>query len=246
MKIIFDGNKNKNTMGTDPEFMMIFLKNKEHFWNEWRMVSHKPVTLYAVLDDLQIDMQDSNLAPYLDEIRKSCWTANGQLPIAFGLYEPINQNAWDGASNLAVLEFNCDGEIANADEIAPYDTNRVIEGKTSSCVIKPRCYYWKQWKFHVPVEQITLRGWIQWCNELFQLQHGKPRPKSNQIFLNADMTEATVKARVWNRARIEQWLKDHGYDYTVTCETKYQFKFENPEDVELVDADVMPDKRKRA
>lgn len=103
---------------------------------------------------------------------------------------------------------------------------------------KPRCYYWKQWKFFVDADQITLKGWVKWCDELYYIQHGKHRPKNNKIFVNPDMDRAVVKARIWNRARIEKWLDDHGYKWTVTVETRYQFPFHDSSEVDLVDADA--------
>lgn len=239
MNIIFDGSKNKNTQGTNSDFIKLFLQGKQKFWNDWREITKKPVTLFAVLNDMGFDFTDKNLN--MADIHRHCWTADSEKPIDFGLDAPINRNAWDGATTLVVLNFNCDAEIQT--DICPSAELAMEKKESGSCVIKPRCYFWKQWKYHVSIDQITLPGWIQWCNELFQLQHGKPRPKNNHVFVNNDMTEATVKARVWNKARIEKWLKDKGYNYTVTCEMKYQFPFEKENDVILVDADLMPEKK---
>ena len=36
----------------------------------------------------------------------------------------------------------------------------------------------------------------------------------------------------------EQWLKDHGYKYTMTVETRYQFPFQDENEVVLIDADA--------
>lgn len=103
---------------------------------------------------------------------------------------------------------------------------------------KRRCYYWKQWKFFVDANQITLKGWVQWCDELYYIQHGKHRPKNNKIFVDPGMERAMVKARIWNRDQIEKWLTDHGYKWTVTVETRYQFPFQDENEVQLIDADA--------
>jgi hypothetical protein len=103
---------------------------------------------------------------------------------------------------------------------------------------KRRCYYWKQWKFYVSTDQITLKGWLDWCNELFEIQRNRPRPKKNKIFVPIDLKEACVKARVWNKDQIQKWLDDHGYTWRVEETVKYQFKVENGEDVELIDGDA--------
>ncbi len=108
---------------------------------------------------------------------------------------------------------------------------------------KRRCYYWRVWKYSVDSSTISLKGWITWCNELYRIQHNKPRPKNNKIFINPDMKDAIVKARSWNKDRIEEWLTSHGYSWTVTMETKYQFAFSSSDEVELVDADVVPEKK---
>ena len=101
-----------------------------------------------------------------------------------------------------------------------------------------RCYYWKQWKFFVDADQITLKGWVRWCDDLYRIQHGKRRPKTNRIFVDPDMKQAIVKARIWNRDQIEKWLNDQGYRWTVTVETRYQFPFTHESSVELIDADA--------
>lgn len=103
---------------------------------------------------------------------------------------------------------------------------------------KKRCYFWKQYKYFVNIESISLKGWVDWCNELYQIQHGKPRPKNNKIFINPDMRVATVKGRFWNRDKIEDWLNRHGYKWSMTMETKYQYPFDNEDDVILVDSDA--------
>lgn len=103
---------------------------------------------------------------------------------------------------------------------------------------KRRCYYWKQWKYFVDAKDISLKGWIEWCDELYFIQHKKRRPASNHIFVNPDMDRAMVKARIWNKDKIEKWLNDHGYKWTMTVETRYQFPFENENEVILVDADA--------
>ena len=89
----------------------------------------------------------------------------------------------------------------------------------------------------MPVEQISLKGWIEWCNELYIIQHKKRRPKNSKLFVDPRMTRAIVKARVWNKDQIEKWLNDHGYEWTMTVETKYQFPFQDESEVILVNAD---------
>lgn len=116
------------------------------------------------------------------------------------------------------------------------NNNVAISNETESK--KRRCYFWKQWKYYVSMNDITVKGWIEWCNELYAIQHKKRRPNNNKIFINPEIDRAMVKARVWNKDRIEKWLNDHGYKWTMTVETKYQFPFEHEDDVILVDADA--------
>lgn len=103
---------------------------------------------------------------------------------------------------------------------------------------KPLCFYWKQWKFVVPIDQITLKGWIEWQTELYALQHRKARPKGNRIYIDTRLDKAVAKARFWNKDAIEKWLNDHGYTYTMTVETRYQFPFNDENEVRLMDADA--------
>lgn len=118
------------------------------------------------------------------------------------------------------------------EEIMEMETEQMVPEEE-----KKRCYFWKVYKYHVPAEEITLKGWVEWCNELYQIQHNRPRPKNNRIFVSPNMEVATVKARFWNRFKIEKWLSDHGYNWTMTVETKYQYPVENTEEVELIDSD---------
>ena len=111
---------------------------------------------------------------------------------------------------------------------------------------KKPCYFWKQYRYHVNVDEITLKGWIEWCNDMWKLQHrGQPRPADHKIFVNPTMEVATVKARFWNKGQIERWLTDHGYHWTMDVETRYQFPFENEDDVILIDSDKELVKRKK-
>ena len=103
---------------------------------------------------------------------------------------------------------------------------------------RKRCYFWRQYKYHVNANDISLKGWVVWCDELYEIQHGKKRPKKNKIFVNPDMQIATVKARVWNKDRIEKWLTDHGYNWTRTEEVKYQFPVTEGDGVVLIDSDA--------
>lgn len=103
---------------------------------------------------------------------------------------------------------------------------------------KKPCYFWNLYKYHVTADQLTLRGFIDWCNELYAIQYKKQRPKNNRIFVNPDLKVVTVNARFWNKDAIEKWLNDHGYKWTVTVETRYQYRFDNPDEVELIDSDA--------
>ena len=109
---------------------------------------------------------------------------------------------------------------------------------------KKRCYFWKYYRYHVSADQLTLKGYVEWCNDLYFIRYGKPRKANDKIFVNPDMTEITVKTRFWGREKIEKWLNDHGYSWTMTEEIKYQYDFEDPSGIELVDADaeIMIDK----
>ena len=98
-----------------------------------------------------------------------------------------------------------------------------------------RCYFWRIYRYSVPVEQITLKGWIDWCNELYEIQNGRKR--TSRIFIDSGMTVATVKGRVWNRDRIEKWLNDHGYSWTLETETRYQFDTTGMDNIVYVDSD---------
>lgn len=100
---------------------------------------------------------------------------------------------------------------------------------------KQSCYFWKIYKYYVPVEQITLKGWVTWCNELYKIRHGHTRP--GRIFIDPNMKRAMVKGRIWDREKIEKWLTDHGYSWTCTVETKYQYDYTNVENCVLIDAD---------
>lgn len=100
---------------------------------------------------------------------------------------------------------------------------------------KTPCYFWRIYKYYVDAGQITLRGWIDWCNELYQIQHGKKR--TGKIFVNPDMKRAMVKGRSWNKDRIEKWLDDHGYKWTCEEEIRYQYPVADPNSVRLIDAD---------
>lgn len=106
--------------------------------------------------------------------------------------------------------------------------------ETENVSTKP-CYFWKVYKYAVPIEQITLKGWISWCNELYEIQHGKKR--TNRIYVDPEMKNAVVKGRIWNKDRIEKWLTDHGYTWTCSVETKYQYNTTGMENIVYVDVD---------
>lgn len=212
IRMVFDSEANLNCQGKGPEFTGFYLKSKETYWNQFKEACKDEVRLSDIMNDLGYDMETMHkLMPDIaGKINLGYWTASPEDVIDFGV-------SFDETGNF-VLNFNC-----NMKEHVPD---------------KKRCYFWKVYKYHVDISQITLKGWVDWCNELYQIQHGKPRPKNNRIFINPDMTTASVKGRFWNKDRIEKWLNEHGYSWTQTIETKYQYHFDNPEDVELVDSDA--------
>ena len=212
IKMAFDSEANPICRGTGPEYTRCYLKSKETYWNQFKIACGDEVKLSDVVSDLGYDMETMHkLMPDIAEkIDRGYWTSNPADIIDFGV-------SFDENGNF-MLNFNCDMK-----EYVPE---------------KKRCYFWKVYKYHVDISQITLRGWVDWCNELYQIQHGKPRPKNNRIFISPEMTTATVKGRFWNKDRIEKWLTDHGYSWTQTVETKYQYHFDNPDNVELVDSDA--------
>lgn len=106
-----------------------------------------------------------------------------------------------------------------------------------------RCYFWKVYRYSVPVEQITLKGWITWCNELYEIQHGKKR--EGKIFVDSEMKYAVVKGRIWNKDRIEQWLTEHGYSWTCKVDTKYQFNTTGMENVVYINVDDEIERRQK-
>ena len=219
IKVVFNGESNPICQGKGPEAIASYLKTKEQSWNELKNICEPAVELSAVLSDLgyDIDAMDSLMPEIAKDIHRGYWTSDDEVD--FGL--TFNE---DGAF---LLNFNC----------RMRDPERVIFPD------KKRCYFWRVYKYHVDISQITLRGWVDWCNELYEIQHGKKRPKNNRIFINPDMTIATVKARSWNKDRIEKWLSDHGYQWTQTVDTKYQWAIDNPDDVILVDSDEELKKR---
>ena len=221
-KIAFSPDGNKNCAGTGPEFTMKYLKTKEELCNEFKEATGSNVYLSSILDDLGYDK--NTLARMLPRkqyaiLDRCFWSFEENDIVDFGI--TFNENG------DFLLDFNC----------------RVPEAEEPE---KKRCYFWKVYKYHVDISQITLRGWVDWCNELYQIQHGKPRPKNNRIFISPDMTTATVKGRFWNKDRIEKWLTDHGYSWTQTVETKYQFAVKDTDDVELIDSDAELKARKSA
>ena len=220
IKMAFDSEANLNCRGKGPEFTGFYLKSKETYWNQFKIACGDEVKLSDVVNDLGYDMEMMHkiMPDIAEKIDHGYWTSDPADIIDFGV-------SFDENGNF-MLNFNCDMK-----EYVPE---------------KKRCYFWKVYKYHVDISQITLRGWVDWCNELYQIQHGKPRPKNNRIFISPEMTTATVKGRFWNKDRIEKWLTDHGYSWTRTVETKYQYHFDNPDDVELVDSDAELKARKTA
>ena len=220
VKVAFIGESNRFCKGKGVGYTGEFLRLKEQFWNSnLQLNAYEPVLLSTVLDDLGYNVEEMmKLMPYMEEsIRNGAWT-NGDV-IDFGM--TFDQNGH------FLLNFNC----------------KMIEGANNMETMKSqdnkkRCYYWKTYKYHVSADQISLKGWAEWCNELFQIQHNTPRPQNKRIYINPNMDTATVKARFWNKDKIEKWLNDHGYKWTMTSETTYQFPFANPDEVELIDSDA--------
>ena len=212
IKMAFDSEANPNCQGKGPEFTGFYLKSKETYWNQFKTACEDEVRLSDVMNDLGYDMETMRIVmpDIAGKIDHGYWTSDPADIIDFGV-------SFDENGNF-MLNFNC--------------------GMKEYVPEKKRCYFWKVYKYHVDISQITLRGWVDWCNELYQIQHGKPRPKNNRIFISPEMTTATVKGRFWNKDRIERWLNDHGYSWTQTIETKYQYHFDNPEKVELIDSDA--------
>lgn len=214
IRIPFDSEKNRVCKGKDPEFVHLYLAQKQRNWIWLKEELGRRVSLSEVLLDFGYDLK---------EVYKNHPEAQ------YGYWDEGSDNhlyinySFDSEGRY-LLEFNCEME----------------EPK------KKRCYFWRIYKYHVSVDQISLSGWVEWCDELFRLQHGKPRPKNNKIFVNPDMKEAIVKARVWNKDQIEKWLNDHGYRWTYTTEVKYQYAFKNADEVELVDSDAEVMARKSA
>lgn len=118
------------------------------------------------------------------------------------------------------------------------EENNKVTNETEMTNGKRPCYFWKQWKYYVDIEQISLKGWIEWCNDIYMIQHRKARPRGQKIYIDPRLERAVIKARLWNKDKTEQWLKDHGYKYTMTVETRYQFPFQDENEVVLIDADA--------
>lgn len=223
IKVAFTGDANKNCAGKGPEFTGMFLKGKEKFWNEFKETTGLNVYLIEVLNDLGYDKNTlARMLPYeeFDKIDRGYWDGNlSEDTIDFGI--TFNENG------AFLLNFNCRIDETRAEKKKP-------------------CYFWEVYKYHVTADQLTLKGFVDWCNELYAIQYKKPRPKNNRIFVNPDMKVATVNARFWNKDKIEKWLNDHGYQWTMTTERRYQYKFDNPEEVELIDSDAELKARKSA
>lgn len=222
IKVAFSGDANLNCSGKGPEFTMAYLKSKEHFWNEFMATTGTDVYLESVLKDLDYDKNTlARMLPYDDFNNLLCgyWSANDHDAVDFG----VSFN--EGGDFL--LNFNC-----------RVDEERLAKIHEDSVPKKKPCYFWNVYKYHVDTDQLTLKGFIEWCNELYAIQYKKPRPKNNRIFVNPDMKIVTVNARFWNKDKIEKWLNDHGYTWTKTVEKRYQYHFDNPDDVELIDSDA--------
>ena len=232
IRIAFDSEAHFLCKGKGPEFTSAYLKNRESYWQQqFQVECWEVVPLTDVLKDIGYDM---------DELHKSAPDIANSAELGYwenGVTEPIDFGISFDQNGNFLLNFNCD--VAEA---KPKEAETPAEPKTG----KKRCYFWKVYKYHVDISQITLKGWVDWCNDLYKIQHGKPRPKNNRIFVSPDMVMATVKGRFWNKDRIERWLNDHGYSWTQTVETKYQYPVKEGDDVELVDSDAELKARKTA
>ena len=219
VRVAFIGDSNKVCQGKGVEFTAKFLQSKEAYWNQFKLESGEEVLLSTILDDLGYNVDSmSTMNPKLfNQIKYGYWSAEVDDLIDFGI-------TFDEQGHF-LLAFNC-------------------KMKEPEPAQKKPCYYWKQYKYCVDISQITIKGWVEWCNELYEIQHNHPRPKNNRIFISPDMEVATVKARFWNKDKVEKWLNDHGYKWTLQEETKYQFRFDDPESVTLIDSDaVLKDRR---
>lgn len=218
-KFVFKSEENRNCQGKGPDFTGMFLKSKETWWNQFCASSGEVIKLPDVLTDLGFNAD--KMCEDVPEIRFGFWDPKSEdfTGIDFGM-------TFNDEGDF-ILDFNCD-----------YNIVEIPVPNATSAEEKKRCYFWKVYKYSVDISEITLKGWVDWCNELYQIQHGKPRPKNNRIFINPDMTTAMVKGRFWNKDRIEKWLTDHGYSWTQTVETKYQWPVKDTDDVELVDSDA--------
>lgn len=231
VRIAFNSEENFICKGKGPEFTAAYLKEKEIYWNQFKIACGDEVKLSDVVNDLGYNMEtmQKNMPDIAEKISLGYWAGNDESVINFGV-------TFDETGNF-LLNFNCD-----MSEAKPKEQEVSAEVKTG----KKRCYFWKVYKYHVDISQITLKGWVDWCNDLYKIQHGKPRPKNNRIFVSPDMVMATVKGRFWNKDRIERWLNDHGYSWTQTVETKYQYPVKEGDNVELVDSDAELKARKSA
>lgn len=222
IKIAFNGDVNKITKGKEPGFALMFLTSKMNYWNDFKLMSAKPVLLSTILEDLGYNLNKMTDKSFVEYIRRGYWSEDEADTIDFGIMNDDNHPAIQGENSHFMLNFNC----------------KVKDDEKAADSEKKRCYFWKIYQYHVDVSQITMKGWVEWCNELYQIQHNKPRPKDNRIYINPDMEVATVKGRIWNKDKIEKWLDDHGYRWTQTVVTKYQWPITDENDVILVDSDV--------
>jgi hypothetical protein len=217
VRVAFIGDSNRFCQGKGVEFTAKFLRCKEVYWNQFKLESGEPVMLSTVMEDIGYNVADVAVMSFelYEQIKRGYWSEEIDDLIDFGM-------TFDEQGHF-LLNFNC--KLKEPEQVKEPQQEK-----------KP-CYFWKQYKYHVDISQITLKGWVEWCNELYEIQHGKPRPKNNRIFINPEMAVATVKGRFWNKDKIEKWLNDHGYKWTRTVETKYQFHFDNPDSVNLIDSD---------
>ena len=95
----------------DPTNMISFLRSQEKYWNVWMETTGKPVTLYMVLNDLDIFIDPDD--PRKDYIMIAGWRPNGDgdNKIDFGIMRAINKPAIDMLENVCILNFNCDGNL---------------------------------------------------------------------------------------------------------------------------------------
>lgn len=104
----------------DPISTISFLRSQEKYWNVYMKAKNKPVTLYMILDELGIEIDNDD--PRNDYVMIAGWRPNGDGDnnIDFGIMRAINRLALSGEENTVFLNFNCDGNLFHSPR---YDKN---------------------------------------------------------------------------------------------------------------------------